>query len=125
MKVLLDTNIIIHREATQIHNLDIGQLFNWLDKLKFEKYIHPLTVEELNRYKDQNSLKTMNIKIESYNLLKYQAPLSDTIKEVSRQVDSLQNDHNDTQILNEVFENRVDLLISEDKKIHTKAAAPR
>ena len=28
---------------------------------------------------------------------------------------------NDTQILNEVFEGRVDILISEDKKIHTKA----
>ena len=35
MKVLLDTNIIIHREASKIYNLDIGQLFNWLDKLKY------------------------------------------------------------------------------------------
>lgn len=121
MKVLLDTNIIIHREADKIYKLDIGQLFNWLDKLKYEKYIHPLTTEELNRYKDQNSLKTMNIKIESYNQLKHQAPLSDTIKKVSQQVDTTDNDLNDTQILNEVFENRIDILISEDKKIHTKA----
>ena len=121
MKVLLDTNIIIHREANKIHKLDIGQLFYWLDKLKYAKYIHPLTIEELNKYKDLNSVKTMNIKIESYNLLKYQAPLSETIKKVSEKVDTLQNDFNDTQILNEVFENRVDLLISEDKKIHLKA----
>lgn len=121
MKVLLDTNIIIHREANKIYNLDIGQLFYWLDKLKYDKYIHPLTIEELNRYKDQNSLNTMNIKIESYNQLKYQAPLGETIKEVSRKVDTIANDINDTQILNEVFENRVDYLISEDKKIHTKA----
>lgn len=63
----------------------------------------------------------MNIKIESYNQLKYQAPLSETITNVSKKVDSTQNDLNDTQILNEVFENRVDLLISEDKKIHLKA----
>lgn len=121
MKVLLDTNIIIHREADRIYNLDIGQLFNWLDKLKYDKYIHPLTVEELNRYKDQNTLNTMNIKIESYNLLKYQAPLSEKIKQVSKQIDNLDNDINDTQILNEVYENRVDILISEDKKIHKKA----
>jgi hypothetical protein len=121
MKVLLDTNIIIHREANKIYNLEIGQLFNWLDRLKYDKYIHPLTIVELNRHKDPNSLKTMNIKIESYNQLKYQAPLSDTIKQISKQIDSLPNDINDTQILNEVFENRVDLLISEDKKIHTKA----
>lgn len=121
MKVLLDTNIIIHREGEKIYNIDIGQLFNWLDKLKYDKYIHPLTIVELNRYKDRNSLKTMNIKIESYNQLKYQAPLSDRVKEVSKQVDTSENDLSDTQILNEVFEDRVDLLISEDKKIHTKA----
>ena len=121
MKVLLDTNIIIHREANKIYNLDIGQLFNWLDKLKYSKYIHPLTVEELNRYKDPTSLQTMNIKIESYNTLKHPAPLSEKMLQVSRSVDTLDNDINDTQILNEVFENRVDILISEDKKIHTKA----
>lgn len=121
MKVLLDTNIIIHREASKIYNLDIGQLFNWLDKLRYSKYIHPLTVEELNRYKDHTTLSTMNIKIESYNLLKYPAPLGDKIKAVSKSIDNKSNDVNDTQILNEVFEDRVDILISEDKKIHTKA----
>lgn len=121
MKVLLDTNIIIHREANKIYNLDIGQLFNWLDKLKYSKYIHPLTVEELNRYKDPTTLQTMNIKIESYNMLKHPAPLGERIIQVSKSVDTLDNDINDTQILNEVFENRVDILISEDKKIHTKA----
>lgn len=121
MKVLLDTNIIIHREANKISNLDIGLLFNWLDRLKYDKYIHPLTIEELNRYNDQNSLKIMNIKIESYNQLKYQAPFGDAIIQVSKQVDKQPNDLNDTQILNEVFENRVDILISEDKKIHMKA----
>lgn len=121
MKVLLDTNIIIHREANKIYKLDIGQLFYWLDKLKYDKYIHPLTIIELNRYKDQNSLDSMNIKIESYNQLKHQAPLRDTIKQVSQQVDTTPNDLNDTQILNELYENRVDLLISEDKKIHKKA----
>src|SRR5690606_26294545 len=63
----------------------------------------------------------MNIKIESYNQLKHQAPLRETIKQVSNQVDTTPNDLNDTQILNEVFENRIDILISEDKKIHTKA----
>lgn len=121
MKVLLDTNIIIHREANRVTNLDIGQLFKWIDRLKYEKYIHPLTFEELNRYKDQDILRTMNIKIESYNQLKHQAPLSEKIMQVSRLLDSQQNDLNDTRILNEVFANRVDILISEDKKIHKKA----
>jgi len=123
MKVLLDTNIIIHREASKISKQDIGQLFNWLDKLKYSKYIHPLTIEELNRNKDEKTVETMNIKIESYNKIKNIAVLGDIIKEVSLKIDTVENDINDTQILNEVFEERVDILITEDKKIHTKAKA--
>ena len=121
MKILLDTNIIIHREANKIYKPEIGELFKWIDNLKYLKYIHPLTIEELERYKDPNALDTMSIKIKSYNLLKHQAPLGEEILKVSKKIDNLDNDINDTQILNEVFEGRVDILISEDKKIHTKA----
>lgn len=121
MKILLDTNIIIHREASKIYKPEIGQLFKWIDNLKYSKYIHPLTVEELERYKDPNALDTMSIKIQSYNLLKHQAPLGEEIQKVSKKVDNQDNDINDTQILNEVYAGRVDVLISEDKKIHTKA----
>lgn len=121
MKILLDTNIIIHREANKIYKPEIGQLFKWIDNLKYSKYIHPLTIEELERYKDPNALDTMSIKIGSYNLLKHQAPLGEEILKVSKKIDNQDNDINDTQILNEVFEGRVDVLISEDKKIHTKA----
>ena len=121
MKVLLDTNIIIHREASKVVNTDIGVLFNWLDKLKNSKYIHPLTIEELNRNIDPKTVETMNIKIASYNLIKNVAPLNDFIRQVGNKVDATPNDINDTIILNEVYCDRVDILISEDKKIHTKA----
>ena len=45
MRILLDTNIIIHREASRIYNQDIGLLFNWIDKLHYEKCVHPLTID--------------------------------------------------------------------------------
>jgi predicted nucleic acid-binding protein len=121
MKVLLDTNIIIHREANKGINADIGILFNWLDKLKYSKAIHPLTVEELNRNLDAKTVETMNIKVESYSLIKNVAPLDEAVKEVGSKIDTTPNDENDTIILNEVYCDRVDILISEDKKIHTKA----
>ncbi|MFT4203061.1 MAG: PIN domain-containing protein [Chitinophagaceae bacterium] len=121
-KILLDTNIIIHREASKVINTDIGILFNWIDKLKYLKYIHPLTVEELNRNQDARTVETMNIKISSYNLIKNPAPTSDILEAVSKQVDTTPNDRNDTLILNEILCDRVDILISEDKKIYTKAA---
>lgn len=34
VRILLDTNIIIHRETERIINPDIGKLFNWLDKIE-------------------------------------------------------------------------------------------
>ena len=122
MRVLLDTNIIIHREATRVINQDIGILFNWLDKLHYTKCVHPLTIDELNRHKDSDTVKTMQVKLTNYQVLQTVAPLHEQVKQVSLAIDTLANDLDDTKLLNEVFWHRVDILISEDKKIHTKAA---
>ena len=51
-KVLLDTNIIIYRETDRILNPNTPDLFNWLDKLHYDKYIHPLSEQEIAQYKD-------------------------------------------------------------------------
>jgi hypothetical protein len=56
-----------------------------------------------------------------YSLIKNVAPLDEAVKEVGSKIDTTPNDENDTIILNEVYCDRVDILISEDKKIHTKA----
>ena len=122
MRVLLDTNIIIHREASKVVNQDIGVLFNWLDRLQFIKYVHPLTAEELSRNTNTEMVSTMQLKLASYQPLKTEAPLHQIVKDVSSKIDTLPNDLNDTKLLNEVFCDRVDILISEDKKIHKKAA---
>lgn len=122
MRVLLDTNIIIHREASKVINQDIGILFNWLDKLHYTKCVHPLTALELARNINPETAKTMQVKLANYQLLKTEAPLHDQVKQVSIAIDTVPNDTDDTKLLNEVFCDRVDILISEDKKIHTKAA---
>ncbi len=120
MRILLDTNIIIHREASTVVNEDIGSLFNWLDKLGYEKCVHPLTLEEVRSHRDQKVVKTMEIKIQSYNLLQTTSPDSSSITSI-RSNDSSKNDSIDTSIVNEVFNERVDYLISEDRGIHSKA----
>ena len=121
MKILLDTNIIVHREASKIYNEDIGQLFRWIESLKYDKVIHQITVDEINRLKIKETLKTMNIKLDAYQTLKTTAPESAEIDAVKKKFDSNDNDINDTLILNEVFQDRVNILITEDKKIHKKA----
>lgn len=120
MRILLDTNIIIHREASKVYNQDIGLLFHWFDKLHYEKCIHPATVEEINSYQDEEVVNTMKIKIVNYNVL--QTLSQDTPQTLHlNSLDKIQNDFNDTAILKELLNNRVDYLITEDKGIHRKA----
>lgn len=122
MKVLLDTNIIIHRETDRIINEDIGKLFSWLDKIKADKYIHPVTEREINRLKNSQQKQTFNIKLESYTKLVTQEILDIKVKEIVDKYDINDNDKNDTLLLNEVFIGSVDCLITEDKKNHKKAS---
>jgi hypothetical protein len=121
MKILLDTNIIIHREASRIVLEDIGQVFKWLDKLGYTKYVHPITVEEINRLKDENTRKTLRIKLSSYTELIPLDALDASVSATCTPLDYTGNDINDTRLINEVFKDRVDLLITEDRKIKTKA----
>jgi hypothetical protein len=121
MRALLDTNIIIHREASTVRNKDIGILFQWLDKLHHTKCVHPITVRELQKHLDIKTVQSMEIKLSSYHQLKTEAPFDENVKAVSSKIDLSENDINDSRILNEVYLGRVDFLISEDKKIHTKA----
>lgn len=123
MKALLDTNIIINREAGRVFNQDIGILFKWLDKGKYQKCIHPVTIEEIKKNPNQITVDTFKIKMESYEQLLTVAPMSEKVKMVTLKYDTNENDLNDSILLNEVFLGRVDLLISEDKKIQTKATA--
>lgn len=121
MRILLDTNIIIHREASIVKNQDIGMLFHWLDRLHYTKCVHPITAKELRKHADTSIVKTFQIKLENYNVLKSEAPIHDEVKKVGSKIDNNENDINDTKLLNELYHGRVDILISEDKKIHTKA----
>lgn len=120
MRILLDTNIVVHREASKVYNQDIGLLFNWLDKMHFEKCVHPISIEEISAYKDADVVNTMKVKIGNYNVLKTISPDTDTISSL-RITDKSTNDSNDTSILNELANNRVNYLITEDKGIHRKA----
>lgn len=121
MKVLLDTNIVIHRETYKVLHDDIGLLFGWLDKLRYEKCVHPITVQEISKFGDKAVAESFKKKLESYFLLKTTSSLCGEVSQISAEVDSTQNDKNDTILLNEVFCGRVELLITEDKKIHHKA----
>ena len=122
MRVLLDTNILIHRERAKVVRDDIGVLFQWLDRLGAQKCIHRGSVQELEKHADAAVVHTMKVKVQSYHLLKTRAPDSSTITKL-RARDLTPNDHVDTDLIAEVAAGRVDILVTEDRGIHSKAAA--
>ena len=121
MKVLLDTNIVIHREASRILNKDIGILFKWLDKGKYIKCVHPITIVEIKKNSNNQTVETLSVKLESYEILKATTHIYPQVKVISDKIDVNENDRNDTVLLNEIFCERIDFLITEDRKIHKKA----
>ena len=121
MRILLDTNIIIHREASRVINEDIGILFGWFDRLHYEKCIHPLSLQEIQKHKDAETVKMIEAKIKNYNLLKTEAPESIAITNIREKFDKNDNDAIDTSLLKEVYAERINYLITEDRAIHRKA----
>lgn len=121
MKALLDTNIIIHREANKIVSQDIGILYRWLDRGKYIKCIHSATIEEVKKNPNKETVDLFLVKLESYEVVEIPSPVREEVKAVSELCDTTNNDKVDTILLNEVFVGRVDILITEDKKIHKKA----
>ena len=120
MRVLLDTNIVIHRENIKPTNNDIGLLFYWLDRLHYEKCIHPLTIAELRKLQDKNIQGLYNVKLPAYTELKTTShPTQNFIEQLP--VARTENDKIDNRLLYEVYNNRVDLLITEDKGLLNKA----
>lgn len=123
MKTLLDTNIIIHRENTKVTNQSIGLLYYWLDKLHYEKMIHPYSVKELRKYGDSQMQKLYDVKLSSYVEMKTVAPQSEEFINSLKQIPKSENDEIDNQLLCEVYCGRVDILITEDRRMRNKAIA--
>ncbi len=122
MRVLLDTNILIHREAERVDREDIGTLFRALDAIKTEKCVHPASIEEIGRHGNPEVVRTFRVKLGSYHVLKTLAPETSETAGLGAG-DRTENDRTDTALLREVAAGRVDALITEDRGIHTKARA--
>lgn len=120
MRVLLDTNILIHREAAAVIRDDIGDLFLWLDRVRAEKCIHPDSIEEIRKHQDKQVVRSFEAKLRSYVHLRTIARDTPAIAQL-RESDRTTNDSIDTDLIREVVAGRVDLLLSEDRRVHAKA----
>lgn len=121
MRILLDTNILIHREAANVVKENVGVLFNWLDRLGHEKCVHPVSSKEIDKHGDEKVRQSFAAKLKSYTELTGTSPLDPDVDALAEELDRSVNDHNDTLLVNELYLGRVDLLISEDRGVSAKA----
>lgn len=121
MKALLDTNIVIHRENTKVTNYSIGSLYHWLDCLHYEKMIHPYSVDELRKYHNEKMQDLYDAKLSAYTIIHSIAPQTDEFKSLLVDTTKTENDKIDNQLLCEVYCGRVDILITEDRRMRDKA----
>ena len=121
MRALLDTNIIIHRENTKVTNYSIGLLYHWLDRLHYEKMIHPYSVKELRKYHNEQMQDIYDARLSAYSIMHSIAPQTDKFNQLLADTPKTENDLIDNQLLCEVFCGRVDILITEDRRMRIKA----
>lgn len=121
MRILLDTNIVIHRENKIVSNYSIGHLFRWIDRLKYDKVIHPYTISEIQKYRDPETQEAISVKLESYEVLKTIHQPDEMFLTKIGQSEKNENDHIDNCLLYEVYLDHVDIFITEDRQLRNKA----
>lgn len=120
-RVLLDTNVIIHREGYNNVTFEVASLYKWFDKLKTTKLICPKTRDEIKKYQDENISKSINIKLDSYEELIMHSIEDSFFKTVVARFSQDDNSLIDNEILYQTYDGLSDILITNDHKILKKA----
>lgn len=121
-KILFDTNIILYRESHNNVSIDVINLFKFLEKLNCTKIIHELTIKEIGKYKDEKIKQNILSKLNAYNVINFEKKKDDFFDETLGIIDEKNsNDYVDNVILFQVYTNKVDFLITNDKEILNKA----
>jgi hypothetical protein len=123
LRVLLDTNILIHREDDREIQEDIQQLMGVLSRLKADILIHPASKIDIDNDQIEERKKKMLSKLGAYqHLEKSPEPRGDSsfFQKLYGQI-KVDRIEPDDLIIYSVYKNAVDLLITEDLGIHRKA----
>lgn len=123
MRILIDTNIFIHRENYHIVPENLQQLLKALSFLKAEIVVHPESIEELRKDPDEIRKGIDLSKISTYPKLESPPNAIDDVAFLQGVgVPSNAHDKVDNALIYAVYRDAVDFLISEDKRITSKAS---
>lgn len=120
MKILYDTNILIHIEDQKELSPDLQSLLSLIREHGHQEFIHPASLKDIENDNDIVRRKITLSKLRGYPRLP-SPPLPDNefISFVGAPLN--QHDKNDNEILFSLKKNLADFLITEDKGIRKKA----
>ncbi len=122
MRLLLDTNILILRENYHQIPQHIQTLYNIVERLQYQRVIHPLSIKEIKKDCNLERQKANLSKIEAYIVLEtVPEALKDDYFCNQLEIPQNENDTIDNELLYCVYGNVVDYLITEDQKLINKA----
>lgn len=120
--ILLDTNIIIKRESSNNASSEVSMLFNWFDKKKVSKYIHQITIDEINKYGNSPIKENILTKLKSYDVLPSLPIIADdNFKAITSKYSNDTNSENDNSLLLEIYNDNIQLLVTDDSLMLRKA----
>ena len=122
IRTLIDTNIIIPLEDS---SRVLEESFSQFVRLAFGNnhtlLIHPSSIEDIHRDKDESRKRSMLSRIQKYQILEKTEPFTQEKLKKYHIIENSENDRVDNAILSSVYNNAVHLLITEDRGIHKKA----
>lgn len=119
--VLLDTNIVIHRESSNNIAYEVIQLYKSLEKLKANKFVLSDIKEEIKKHKDKAVVENMLAKIDTYKCVQSIETADDFFNEEISKYPLNENSKIDNKFLYQIYKGRVDYLVTDDKGLLTKA----
>ncbi|WP_068688963.1 GNAT family N-acetyltransferase [Culturomica massiliensis] len=120
MKILVDTNILIHLEDNKVIDETFSKFYNLAISNNCHIFYHPFAVpEDILRDKNDERRNIILSKLGKYQKLNNPA-VSDQFFQ-SQLKNNCVNDQCDNEQLYQVYRNFVDLFITQDNGIHTKA----
>lgn len=124
MDVLVDTNILIHRESDAIVPPDLRDLERAINEQGHRILAHPASVSEMRQDPNEDRREQAESRVETYPVLSYPpspSPSNTAFRDAVQEAPPDSNDRIDNELLFAVYAEEVDFLLTEDGGIHRKA----
>jgi len=120
VKIIFDTNILIHIEDPKELSKNLQDLMKLFREHGHQIFIHPASLKDIDNDQDENRKKIILSKLKGYPLIESPPePTDDFLSVVG--LSSKSNEINDTEILFAIQKNTADFLITEDFGLMKKA----